>query len=209
MPQTIAMLAAFVLLVIVALNTLSTPGGSSSGPAVGDPLPRFAAPLAASTVTGDVNVATRAGQGAAGDTPACSVRGAGILRSCDLVRGTPAAVAFFTPGRGRCVRQLDRLQQAARSVPGVTIAAVALRGDRSDLVRLVRDHGWTFPVAYDRDAVLANLYGVAVCPQITFALPGGRVQGTTVGELGVAALTARLRELQAAAGGEQQTGSGA
>ena len=199
LPRTIAMIAAFGLLVIVALNTLSTPGGSSSGPAVGAPMPPFAAPLAASTVKGDVNVATRTGQGAAGDRPACDVRGPGILTSCDLVRGRPAALAFFVPGRARCVDELDTLARAARAVPGVRIAAIALRGDRGKLVGVVRDHGWRFPVAYDRDAILGNLYGVAVCPQITFVLPGGHVQGTTVGALDAARLTARLRELQAAA----------
>ena len=202
------MLAAFGLLVVVALNTLSTPGGSSSGPAVGAPMPPFAAPLALSAVKGDVNVATRAGQGAAGDRPACQVRGPGILTSCDLVRGHPAALAFFVPGRARCVDELDALARAARAVPGVQVAAVALRGDRGKLAGVVRGHAWGFPVAYDRDAVLGNLYGVAVCPQITYVLPGGHVQGTTVGELDTVQLTARLRELVAAAArtGEATTG---
>jgi hypothetical protein len=88
----------------------------------------------------------------------------------------------------------------------VRVAAVALRGDRGKLAGVVRGHGWTFPVAYDRDAVLGNLYGVAVCPQITYLLPGGRVQGTTVGELSTAELTARLRELTAAARAGGTTG---
>ena len=203
------MLAAFGLLVVVALNTLSTPGGSSSGPAVGQPMPPFAAPLALSAVKGDVNVATRVDQGAAGDLPACQVRGAGILTSCDLVRGHPAALAFFVPGRARCVDELDTLERAARAVPGVKVAAVALRGDRGKLAGVIRDHGWTFAVAYDRDAVLGNLYGVAVCPQITYLLPGGHVQGTTVGELDAVKLTALLRELVAAARGGQATTGGA
>ncbi len=193
------MIAALGLLIVVALNTLSTPGGSSSGPVVGEPMPPFAAPLAVSAVKGDVNVATRAGQGAAGDRPACQVRGPGILTSCDLVRGHPAALAFFVPGRARCVDELDTLARAARAVPGLKVAAVALRGDRAKLADVVRSHAWGFPVAYDRDAVLGNLYGVAVCPQITYLLPGGHVQGTTVGELDAVTLTARLRELVAAA----------
>ncbi len=49
---------------------------------------------------------------------------------------------------------------------------------------------------YDRDGILANVFGVAVCPQITFALPGGRVTGTSVGELGAGALGARLGRLE-------------
>ncbi len=44
---------------------------------------------------------------------------------------------------------------------------------------------------------------MAVCPQITFVLPGGRVHDTVVGEQDAAQLRARLRELQAAADRER------
>ena len=146
-----------------------------------------------------MNVATRPGQGAAGARPACELEGPGILTSCELVRGRPAALAFLAPGRDRCEDELDALARAARATPTVRIAAVALRGDRDDVRGLIRRRGWTFPVAYDRDAILANLYGVAVCPQVTFVLPGGRVQDTVVGEQDVAQLRARLRALVAQA----------
>lgn len=199
LPRTLALVALLLLLIVVAVNALRTPGRSSSGPAAGEPMPPFAAPLAASSVTGDVNVAGAGGQGSEGERSACEVRGPGVLTSCELVRGRPAAIAFFTPGGGRCVDQLDVLERAARTTPGVRIAAVALGGDRQDVRRLLRERGWSFPVAYDRDAILANLYGVAVCPQITYLLPGGRVQGTTLGELGTGRLAARLRELEGAA----------
>lgn len=202
LPRALALGAAFLLLVVVAFNTLRTPGTSSSGPAVGDPMPAFAAPLALSSLDGDVNVATRPGQGAAGARPACELEGPGILTSCELVRGRPAALAFLAPGRDRCEDELDALARAARATPTVRIAAVALRGDRDDVRGLIRRRGWTFPVAYDRDAILANLYGVAVCPQITFLLPGGRVHDTVVGQQDAAQLRARLRALVAAAGRE-------
>ena len=201
LPRTIALLALFALLIVVAINTLSTPGQSSSGPVVGEPTPAFAAPLALSGVTGDVNVATGRDQGAAGARPACELRGPGILTSCELVDGAPAALAFFVPGRRRCEDELEALARAARATPGVRVAAVALRGDREKLRRRIRERGWRFPVAYDRDAILANLYGVAVCPQITYLLPGGRVQGTTVGEQDEGALRASLSRLAAASGG--------
>lgn len=198
LPRTIGLLALFGLLVIVTINTLRTPGRSSSGPPAGRALPAFAAPLATSDVEGDVNVATRAAQGAAGARPACELRGPGVLTSCELAERAAAALAFFLPGRERCVEQVDELARAARSVPGVRIAAVALGGERPALRRLVAERGWDFPVAHDRDAILANLYGVAVCPQITFARRGGRVQGSSVGELDREALEQRLR---AVAGG--------
>jgi hypothetical protein len=194
----VLLVAAVGLLAVVGVNTLRTQGASSSGPAAGESLPPFAAPLARSAVTGDVNVAREAGQGAAGDRPACSLRGPGILTSCELVRGAPAAIAFFVPGRERCEREVDALARAGRDHPDVRIAAVALGGDRDEVRRIIARRGWTLPVAWDRDAILANLYGVAVCPQITFAEAGGRVRETTVGELGAEALALRLGRLEAA-----------
>jgi hypothetical protein len=195
----VLLVAAVGLLAVVGVNTLRTQGASSTGPVAGEPLPPFAAPLALSAVTGDVNVAREAGQGEAGARPACSVRGPGILTSCDLTRGGPAAIAFFVPGRERCEREVDALVRAARAHPAVRIAAVALGGDREDVRRLILRRGWRLPVAWDRDAILANLYGVAVCPQVTFAEAGGRVRETTVGELGPVALGRRLARLEAAA----------
>ncbi len=78
-------------------------------------------------------------------------------------------------------------------------AAVSIKGDRGELRALVRRRRWGFPVAYDRDGVLANLYGVAVCPQLTYALPGGRVEATTIGSLDRAGLDRRLAALERAA----------
>jgi hypothetical protein len=78
----------------------------------------------------------------------------------------------------------------------VQFAALAIRGVRDELRALVRRHRWGFPVGYDRDGVLANVYGVAVCPHLTYALPGGRVTATSVGTLGAAALERRLDELE-------------
>ncbi len=195
LPGVILLLAGVALLVVVGVNTLRTHGVSSTGPPVGRVAPRFAAPLALGAREGDVNVAQHAGQGAAGAHAACSVRGSGILNSCDLTRTRPAALVFFATGEGRCTGEVDALARAGRAVPEVALAAVAVRSDRGALRGLVTSHGWSFPVAYDRDGALANLYGVAVCPQVTYLLPGGVVVGTTVGELGQAALTGRLRAL--------------
>ena len=70
------------------------------------------------------------------------------------------------------------LDRVARRYPDVRVAAVALRGDRG-VAAAARPapRGWSFPVAQDRDGILANLYGVAVCPHLTFADQGGRVRG--------------------------------
>jgi hypothetical protein len=68
-------------------------------------------------------------------------------------------------------------QQLSSSVPGVRFAAVAIKGGRSQVRRLIRDRGLQMPVGLDRDGALAALYKVGTCPQVTFAYPGGEVQG--------------------------------
>jgi AhpC/TSA family protein len=187
------------LLAYVSLNTLRSHGVGSRGLTVGSKAPPFAAPLALGKLQGDVNVARRANQGAAGDRPACAVRGPGILNSCQLAARGPFVLAFLATRGARCTREVDRLQRLRARHPDLQVAAIAIRGGRDDLRALIRGHGWRFPVAWDRDGVLANLYGVAVCPQVTYALPGGVVQSTSVGELGTRALDGRLSALERAA----------
>jgi hypothetical protein len=180
-PGWIVAFVAFLALVYITVNTLRTNGPGSTGLPAGAQLPPFAAPLALSDLIGDANVATRRGQGAAGARPACSVTDPRALDVCTLER-RPVVLAFLTTGSGRCVKQLDTLQVVAPRFPQVAFAAVAIRGDRGDLRTLVRQHRWTFPVAQDRDGVVANLYGVAVCPTVVFAKRGGRVLRTTLGD---------------------------
>jgi hypothetical protein len=192
--------AAVALIVYVSLNTLRSDHVGSRGPKPHSHVPPFAAPLALGDVHGDVNVARKAGEGEAGDRPACSVRGPGILNSCQLAERGPFVLAFLATRGTKCTRQLDVLERARAAHPDVQIAAVAIRGDRGDLRALVRSHGWRFPVAYDHDGILANLLGVAVCPLIVYALPGGIVRESTVGEVDGRALDRRLDALERARG---------
>jgi hypothetical protein len=196
----IVALAVLGLIVYVSLNTLRSDHVSSRGPKPDSRVPPFAAPLALGDVDGDVNVARKAGEGEAGDRPACSVRGPGILNSCQLAERGPFVLAFIATRGTKCTRQLDVLERARAAHPDVQIAAVAIRGDRGDLRALVRSHGWRFPVAYDHDGILANLLGVAVCPLIVYALPGGIVRESTVGEVDSRALDRRLDALERARG---------
>ena len=192
---------AFALILYVSLNTLRSDHVSSRGPKADSRVPPFAAPLALGDVDGDVNVARKAGEGEAGDRPACSVRGPGILNSCELAERGPFVLAFLATRGTECTRQLDVLERARAAHPEVQFAAVAIRGDRADLRELVRRRGWRFPVAYDHDGILANLLGVAVCPLITYALPGGIVRESTVGEVSAGELDRKLAGLERAARG--------
>jgi hypothetical protein len=187
------------LVAYVSLNTLRTESVGSQGLKLGTKVPPFAAPLALGTIDGDVNVARKPNQGSAGARPACSVRGPQILNSCQLAERGPFVLAFLATRGTQCTRELDRLGRVQALHPRVQVAAVSIRGDRDDLRALVRRRHWPFPVAWDRDGILANLYGVAVCPQLTYALPGGVVQATSVGELGDRELDRRFATLERAA----------
>lgn len=192
-------LAFLAVIAVVTVNTVRTKGTGSAGLKEGVPLPPFAMPLALSNLDGDANVARQSDQGQAGKTPACTVRGPKILNSCEIAERGPTVIAFFASRAGSaCDRELDRLDDARRRHPDVQFVAVAIRGDRGDLRKEIRDRSWRFPVGYDRDGVVANLYGISVCPTLTFAKEGGIVLHTTVGELGDAELERELVALRRA-----------
>jgi hypothetical protein len=187
----------FAILAYIGFNTLRNAGHGSRGIAAGKQLPPFAVPLALSNLNGDANIATHRDEGASGQRPACSVRGPRILNQCQLVTGAPSAIAFLATRGGDCTKQLDVIQSVRARYPQVRFAAVAIRGNRNDLRADIRKHGWRFPVGYDADGAVANLYDVAVCPTVTFAYPGGKALRTTLGLLDAQQLEATLRELVA------------
>lgn len=192
--------AGLVIVLLLGYVTLNTVRTGSDAPGArgleqGSRLPAFAVPLALSDLDGDANVATRANLGDAGPRPACEVRGPKVLNSCALAEGGPVVLAFLVTRGGDCTPTLDLLERARSRHPGVGFAAVDVRGDRGELRDLIRAHGWGFPVGYDRDGVLANLFGVAVCPQITYASWRGRIQGTSFGDLTVAELDRRIARI--------------
>jgi hypothetical protein len=191
--------AAVVLVVVLGITTaLHGTGRGARGLEDGSMMPPFAAPAALSRLDGDVNLATRTGQGAdVGREPACTVRGADVVNGCALRDAGPVVLAFFTGKDEKCVEQLDAMQRVVGQVPGVQFAAIAIRGDRGDLRAMIRRHRWSFPVGYDHDGALAGAYHVQVCPQITFARRGGRVFDTTFGLLDPRALAAKVRSLTA------------
>ena len=83
-------------------------------------------------------------------------------------------------------RELPRLppigsRRSRAAIAGCRSALVAIGGGLEELRRSVRRRGWSFPVGWDRDGILAGVYGVAACPYVTVARWRGRVQGTLVG----------------------------
>jgi peroxiredoxin len=171
----------------VLLHGTNAQGPGARGLPAGTPLPPFAAPLIGDmscddrAAACDANVATKAGQGRAGSRPACAVRGPRILNICELTERGPVVLAFLATRGGDCADTLDVLRRVAARHSGVAVAAVGIRGDLATLRAVAQAHRWRFPVGWDRDGILANLYGVAVCPHVTVARWHGRAQATLVG----------------------------
>jgi hypothetical protein len=191
-------IAVAVLLALIAIALLHTPGGLT-GIAPGRPLAPFAVPLAKGTLVGDANTAVHAHEGESGNVPACSVRGSQVLNICELAERGPVVLALFVNG-GECPSVLGEMQALKSSFPGVQFAAVEIKGSRAGLRTLIARKGLTFPVGIDADGALASLYKVLGCPQVDFAYPGGKVQSRALLVTPTAAtLRARVAALVAAA----------
>jgi hypothetical protein len=123
-----AWLIGFVAIVVVA--ALSIHGARPDAPGArglkaGVQLPPFAVPLATSDIVCDddrdpcdANVARAAGQGDAGNRPACAVRGPTILNVCQINERGPLVLGLVASRAQSCTRTFDRLATIARSRPG-------------------------------------------------------------------------------------------
>jgi hypothetical protein len=192
-------LLAIVILVLITVNTIVTKPNGLTGIPPGEQFAPFAAPLVQSDLVGAVDVAHGRDEGGAGRVPACALRGPRILNVCQLYERAPVVLALFIDA-GSCAGVLQDMQGLVRSFPDVRFAAVSLKGDRSQLRRLVRRDGLTFPVAIDETGRLAALYRVATCPQVSFAYPGGTVQSRALlTRPSAAELRARVAALVSAA----------
>ncbi len=191
---------ALVILGLITLNTILTPSNGAVGLAPGERLPPFAVPLASGNLQGAADVATHPNDGSAGRVPACAERGPQILNICQLYERSPVVLVLFVDSGG-CEAVLGDLQTLAPSFPGVRFAAVSIKGDRGQLRALARSHGLSgVPIGIDNEGVLAALYKLSTCPQLTFAYPGGVVQSKALlYRPPLATLRARLEELVAGA----------
>jgi hypothetical protein len=124
------------------------------------------------------------------------VTGDDVLNSCQLAERGPVVLAFFATRSERCEEQVDVLERVRARFPDVGFAAVSVRGDRGTVRRLVRERHWGMPVGYDHDGAVSNAYAVAVCPTITFARRGGKVDSTSFSLLGEEALVRRVEALR-------------
>jgi hypothetical protein len=160
------------LVVVISVSFLTSRGVGTAGIPAGHRLPNFAAPLAASSLNGAVNL-----------HPPCTPQrhDPRALNTCLLLARRPLVLAFFVTGSATCERQVDALQALAPRFPAVQFAAVAVRASHAAAAAAVRANRWRIPVAYDLDGRLGAEYGIEVCPIVELARTGGTVVRRLIG----------------------------
>jgi hypothetical protein len=194
------------IIVVAAVHTINGGNGErtlglDSFPARW-PLPEFAVPAAASSLEGDANVAQDDCEtsslpcpDSSQRAPACRIDTAGAIRVCDLF-DRPLVISFWFTKGGDCADQQDVVERAYRRYRGeVDFLSLDIRDDRDTLRQLVRQHGWSMPVGYDRDGAVASLYGVGGCPTFAYVYPGGTLQSASIGDLSYGQLSQRVERL--------------
>ena len=162
--------AAVILIAVVSLNTLDEPREGGSGPPLGEPIPKFAAPVAGSGLEFDANVNQSADDPAPGDTPACDVRDDGALRSCDYT-DRPLVLTFIVP-TAECEAFVGRVERLRGRFPRVNFLTV-ISGRAADADKVVEKYGWRQPVALDRNGDVLTRYRFGLCPNVVLASRGG------------------------------------
>lgn len=185
-------IAFLLLIIVVAVNSIPNAGEGLKGPTPGSVMPAFAAPLATGTIDADVNIKVTSEQ--PGKTLACAVHVASALNGCDLRKG-PSVIVFAGTRGADCLPGFDRVERIREAFPKVKFAGILIRMKRADAAKEVAKGGWGFPVAFDRDGQLTNVYGIGVCPATVFAKRGGKVVATKLGTITDAQMRAQIRRI--------------
>jgi hypothetical protein len=201
-PYSIAVGVIFLAVLLFAgINAVRNSGEAVLGPEKGQPIPLFAAPTSTGAEDADANIDQ--GEVVRGKRrgSACEVKGSrrDILRICDYFDRPLVMVGWFTRGCESCRRQLDTVERVRQRVPGVHFVGLDIRDSKENARKEVLEHGWRFPMAFDRDGAVSQLYGIGGGPTIIFAYPDGITTDVYLGELDERALERRARELRSGA----------
>ena len=187
-PYSVAVGVLFLgFIVFAGINALTNDGTSPAGLEEGTRLPAFAAPSATGSLDGDSNVNPK---------QACRIRVPDAIRICDYFDRPLVLVAWFSKCGGHCEPLLESVERIRRRFPGVAFVGLDIRDSKEEARDAVRDNGWGFPMAVDRDGAVGLLYSVGVGPTTFFAYRGGVLASKALGELSEEELIDRVRRLE-------------
>ena len=201
-PYSIAVGVVFLAVIVFAgVNAVRNSGDAVLGPEEGRRVPLFAAPTATGALDGDANVDQGKVVGRRRVGSACEVEGPrrDVLRICDYFDRPLVIVFWFKRGCGTCRPQLDTVERVRRRVPGVHFVGVDVVDSKENAREEVAEHGWRFPMAFDRDGAVSQIYGIGGGPTLVFAYPGGIAVKVQLGDLDDRELVREARRLLAAA----------
>lgn len=166
------------------------------------PIPEFAVPAAAGRLEGDANVyQDNCGSSSlpcpedAPRVPACQITTFGAIRICDLF-DRPLVISFWFGTENDCEREQDVVSSVSERYRGqVNFLSLDSLDSRGSVREAIRAHGWKMPVGFDRDGAVAALFQLAACPTFAYVYPGGTLQSSSLGQLGVGGLSQHVREL--------------
>jgi hypothetical protein len=173
-------LAFLVFAVFLLIQLLGNEKSTNTGLPVGRIVPKFAAPSATGTATGDSNVFQKT---EAGHTGACEVEVKGAIRICDFLDEPLVLVIWSTKCGKTCADQVEIAERVSKRYPKVNFLALEFAGSIEETRKLVAKRGWKIPVAIDQDGAVAAMYNIALPPAVFFILPGGAVQHVATGRL--------------------------
>ena len=200
-PYSIAVGVVFLGVILFAgINAVRNSGEAVLGPEKGRRVPLFAAPTPTGQLDGDANIDQGKVVNGRRRDSACDIAGSrrDVVRICDYFDRPLAIVFWFKRGCGTCRPQLDTVERIRKRVPGVHFIGIDVRTSKDNARKEVLEHGWRFPMGYDRDGAVSQLYGIGGGPTIIFAYPDGITMDVQLGELDDRELERRARELLAA-----------
>jgi hypothetical protein len=168
--------AALIVVIVVAFNSLPNAGRGYRGPDEGKRVPVFAAPLLESDLEGDTNIKqNRKDDTAENDTPACRVKGEDVFNLCELFAGKPLVLVIAATS-DECEDELAAAARISEQMPELQFAATITGNSREKALEAVRTAGVGFPVGWDEPPpVLFNLYRIAFC-STAFVERGGELR---------------------------------
>ena len=105
-------------------------------------------------------------------------------------------ISFWFGTESKCEREQGVVSAVATRYRGqVNFLSLDSLDSRASVQEQIRAHGWTMPVGFDRDGAVAELFQVAACPTFAYVYPGGTLQSSSLGELGVGGLSHHVGEL--------------
>ncbi|MGH2979266.1 MAG: TlpA family protein disulfide reductase, partial [Solirubrobacterales bacterium] len=200
-PYSIAVGVIFLgVLLFAGINAVRNSGEAVLGPEKGQRIPLFAAPTATGREDGDANIDQGEVVNGKRRGSACDIEGSrrDVLRICDYFDRPLVMVFWFKRGCGTCRPQLDAVERVRKRVPGVHFIGLDVADSKDNARKEVLEHGWRFPMGFDRDGAVSQLYGIGGGPTIIFAYPDGITMDVQLGDLDDRALERRARQLLSA-----------